>query len=161
MARKKKIEVEVLSNDTQDLKRMVRNCRLFYKMGLVPSEEKLDPTPLAVPLGCETPLTRKEMFQMFGYGSYSNPYLYDDDDSEQDDWEGNHYSEFPISKDEVNEETGLTANEFEASQLQEENAIKDKLYQEHLEAQKSAVADSVAPKGDEGSPAVVDTPPVE
>lgn len=153
MAKSKKDVVEM------DVARQVRNCRLFYKLGLVPSEEKLDPTPLTVPLGCETPLTRKEMFQMFGYGSYSNPNLYDDDESE-DEWdEGNSYTEFPLSKDEIITDDGKTLNELEVSLKQDEDAVKDKLYQEHLaklssrdvETQSGSVAETTEPVSGEGA----------
>lgn len=154
MAKKK----NVVENDVA---RQVRNCRLFYKLGLVPSEEELDPTPLTVPLGCETPLTRKEMFQMFGYGSYSNPNLYDDEDGE-DEWDdGNSYTEFPLSKDEIVTDDGQTLRELEVSLKQDEDALKDKLLQDYLDAQKSASADDHNPTADGAQPAGAENIPEE
>lgn len=152
---KKKIVAE------NDVARQVRNCRLFYKLGLVPTEEELDPIPLTVPLGCETPLTRKEMFQMFGYGSFSNPNLYDDEEDGEEWDDGNSYTEFPLSKDEIVTDDGQTLRELEVSLKQDEDALKDKLFQDYLEAQKSASADGHNPTADGAQPAGADNIPVE
>lgn len=103
---KKKNEIK-----TEDLGILLRNCRLYYKLGVVPqSAEVLDSTPLAVPFNCEKPLTRREMFQEFGYGTFkNNPNLYDDGD------ESVSYSEFPEHSQYIlDEEHDLTLEEAQA-----------------------------------------------
>lgn len=62
----------------------VKGCEIFYKLNLVPqSVEILDPTPLAIPLGCEKPKTKAEILRSFGYTP--NPNLYEGDDSDEID----------------------------------------------------------------------------
>lgn len=61
----------------------VKGCEIFYKLDLVPEPyENLDTTPLAVPLGCEVPLTKRELLASFGY--YNNSNLYEDEEDEDD-----------------------------------------------------------------------------
>lgn len=111
----------------ENLDILLRNCRLYYKLGVVPqSAEVLDPTPLAIPFGCEKPLTRREMFKEFGYGTFSNnTALYDDDDDIE-------YSEFPEHSDfVVDEEQDLTLEEANAIEEAKKQSRADELIQKY------------------------------
>lgn len=62
----------------------LKSCEVFYKLNLVPQHaEDLDLTPLAVPVGYETPKTKRELLNSFGYSAV-NSNLYEDEEDEED-----------------------------------------------------------------------------
>lgn len=78
-----KLNEEIKSIDLTPSPENIKSCEIFYKLGVMPtSEEVLDPTPLAIPLGYERPKTKAEILRSFGYATNSN--LYEDDTDEDD-----------------------------------------------------------------------------
>lgn len=62
----------------------LKSCEVFYKLNLVPQHaEDLDLTPLAIPVGYETPKTKRELLNSFGYSAV-NSNLYEDEEDEED-----------------------------------------------------------------------------
>lgn len=143
----------------------VKGCEIFYKLNLLPqSEEVLDPTPLAIPVGYERPKTKAEILRSFGYSPNLN--LYDEGEEEDEESSGIDFvrdefyqwaSEYELGEDGRSEVERIIQAD-EANRLEMERAME---FYKKMNNPPPPVADERVVEADGSSEAGLAQPPIK